>query len=75
MAFNLIPLHPLDGAQVLKSLLSPAGAAQVSRLDPIGPFLLLGLIVMGRATGSSVIGMLINPVIGALSQVVTGGLL
>jgi Zn-dependent protease len=75
MAFNLIPLPPLDGAQVLKGLLSPTAAAQLARLDPIGPFLLLGLILMGRATGSSVIGMLINPVIGALSQVVTGGLL
>ena len=75
MAFNLLPLHPLDGAQVLKGLLSPAAADRVARLDPFGPFLLLGLIIMGRATGSSVIGMLINPVIGALSQVVTGGLL
>jgi Zn-dependent protease len=75
MAFNLIPLHPLDGAAVLKGLVSPAAAAQLSRLDAIGPFLLLGLLVMGRVTGGSVIGMLINPVIGALSQVVTGGLL
>ena len=75
MAFNLIPIHPLDGAAVLKGLVSPAGAAQLSRLDPVGPILLLGLIVLGRATGQSVIGLYLDPVVGTLSQWVSGGLL
>jgi Zn-dependent protease len=75
MAFNLIPLHPLDGAQVLKGLVSPGLAARLAQLDRAGPLLLLGLIVIGRATGDSLIGRFIGPVVGTLSQWVTGGLL
>jgi len=75
MAFNLIPIHPLDGAAVLKGLMTPAGAAHLARLDQVGPFLLLGLIVLGRATGLSVIGRFLDPVVGTLSQWVSGGLL
>jgi len=75
MVFNLIPIHPLDGAAVLKGLVTPAGAAHLARLDQVGPFLLLGLIVIGRATGQSIIGRFLEPVVGTLSQWVSGGLL
>jgi Zn-dependent protease len=75
MAFNLIPIHPLDGAGVLKGLVTPEMAAWLSRLDAVGPFLLLGLIVIGRATGHSLIGIYLDPVVGTLSQWVSGGLL
>jgi Zn-dependent protease len=75
MAFNLLPIHPLDGSAVLKGLVSPELAARLGRLDAIGPLLLLGLIVLGRATGESVIGRFIGPVVGTLSQWVSGGLL
>jgi Zn-dependent protease len=75
MAFNLIPIHPLDGAAVLKGLVTPAGAVHLARLDHLGPFLLLGLIVLGRATGWSIIGRFLDPVVGTLSQWVSGGLL
>jgi Zn-dependent protease len=75
MIFNLIPIPPLDGAAVLKGLVSPGVAARLAELDRVGPFLLLGLIVIGRATGVSLIGRFMGPVVGALSQWVSGGLL
>lgn len=47
MILNLLPIPPLDGGQLLISLL-PAGAAmQLERLAPWGMFLLVGLIVLG----------------------------
>lgn len=73
--FNLIPLHPLDGSRVLKGLLSRENALRLSRLDAVGPLLLLGVLVLGRATGTSVIGLLMGPLVGALRRWVSGGLL
>jgi Zn-dependent protease len=73
--FNLIPLHPLDGSRVLKGLLSREHALRLAQLDAIGPLLLLGVLVAGRATGVSVIGFLMGPIVGTLRRVVTGGLL
>ncbi len=47
MILNLLPIPPLDGGQLLISLL-PAGAAmQLERLAPWGMFILVGLIVLG----------------------------
>jgi Zn-dependent protease len=41
--FNLIPVYPLDGSWVLKSLLPPKWSYRVSRLDPYGFLILFGL--------------------------------
>jgi Zn-dependent protease len=41
--FNLIPVYPLDGSWVLKSLLPPKWSYQVSRMDPYGFLILFGL--------------------------------
>jgi Zn-dependent protease len=73
--FNLIPIHPLDGSQVLKGLVSPRTAASLARLDPVGPIVLLLLILGGRWIGVDPLGFLLGPVVGALRELVTGGLL
>jgi Zn-dependent protease len=73
--FNLIPIHPLDGSQVLKGLVSPRTAESLARLDPMGPILLIALIVGGRAIGVDPLGFLLGPVVGKLRALVTGGLL
>lgn len=73
--FNMIPIFPLDGSKVLSGLLSPAAAARFQSLEPVGPFLLLGLILLGSFSGVSVIGALVSPVVRHVGGLFTGGLL
>lgn len=72
--FNLIPIFPLDGSRILTGLLPPTAAERFRALEPIGPMLLLGLILLGNVTRFSIIGMLIGPVVGTLGRLFTGGL-
>jgi Zn-dependent protease len=73
--FNMIPIFPLDGSKVLAGLLSPTAAARFQSLEPVGPFLLLGLILLGSFSGVSVIGALVSPVVRHVGGLFTGGLL
>jgi len=45
--FNLIPLHPLDGSHILRSILPERYEPQLNALDRFGPFILIFLIVVG----------------------------
>lgn len=47
MALNLIPLPPLDGGRIAVSLLPMRQAILLSRLEPYGLFILLGLLFTG----------------------------
>lgn len=44
---NLIPLPPLDGGNILKSILPPRLAYQISVIEPYSFFILIGLLVTG----------------------------
>lgn len=46
-AFNLFPLPPLDGGRILVGLLPWKQAALVSRVEPWGFFLVMGLVLTG----------------------------
>jgi Zn-dependent protease len=72
--FNLIPIFPLDGSRILTGLLPAPAAERYRALEPIGPMLLLGLILIGNLTRISIIGMLILPVVAVLTRLFTGGL-
>lgn len=67
MLLNLLPLPPLDGGRVLVGLLPGPLAWQVSRIEPYGFFILVGLLYLG------VISMILSPLmsifIGLLSTV------
>lgn len=46
-AFNLFPLPPLDGGRILVGLLPWRAAVLVSRVEPYGFFIVLGLVLFG----------------------------
>lgn len=46
-AFNLFPLPPLDGGRILVGLLPFRQAQWVSRLEPWGFFIVIGLVLLG----------------------------
>jgi Zn-dependent protease len=75
MAFNLIPVFPLDGSRILSGLLSPGLAIRYHRMDAFGPVLLLSVMVLGSLVGFNPIGAFISPVVRGLGGLVTGGLL
>ena len=58
-AFNLFPLPPLDGGRVLVGLLPYKQAVLVSRIEPWGFFIVMGLVLAG------VVGTLwLRPIMG-----------
>ena len=48
MLFNLIPIAPLDGEEVLAFFLPPAGQRVLASVRPYGMYVLLALIIVGR---------------------------
>ena len=70
-AFNLFPLPPLDGGRILVGLLPWKQAQAVSRIEPWGFFIVMGLVIAGVvgalwlrpliALGYGVIKVLVSP--------------
>ncbi|MBX3655892.1 MAG: site-2 protease family protein [Ramlibacter sp.] len=70
-AFNLFPLPPLDGGRILVGLLPWRQAQAVSRLEPWGFFIVMGLVLIGvvgtwwlrplMSLGYDAIGLLLTP--------------
>ncbi|MFQ5347082.1 MAG: site-2 protease family protein [Rhodothalassiaceae bacterium] len=44
--FNMLPVPPLDGGRVLLGLLPPPLARRYARLEPVGLFLLIGILFL-----------------------------
>ncbi len=70
--FNLIPIPPLDGSKILRSLLPPRLLVSYLRFETVGPLLLLALILIGQFTNVSVFRFLIGPPVRFLSQLFAG---
>ncbi len=61
--FNLVPIPPLDGSQVLMGILPHHLAVSYSKLEPYGFLIIVGLLYLG------IIGKIIFPVINFLTMV------
>jgi Zn-dependent protease len=65
--FNMLPIPPLDGGQVLTNLLPPGPfSALLERIAPFGLFIVLGLLATG------ILSSLIGPPITALIRLIAG---
>ena len=75
-AFNLFPLPPLDGGRILVGLLPWKQAHMVSRIEPWGFFIVMGLVLAGivgavwlrplMTLGYALINTLISPLLSLL---------
>ncbi|MGH8583192.1 MAG: site-2 protease family protein [Gammaproteobacteria bacterium] len=70
LAFNLLPIPPLDGSRVLAAFLPPRLSAQYEAIAPYGLIILMALLFLGVI--SPVLGPLVN-VFLALARVIAGG--
>ena len=70
--FNIIPIAPLDGSKILYGLLPPGFGKMILAIERYGPFILIGLIIFGRATGVSILGGLIWPFVDYFSKLFAG---
>ena len=70
--FNLLPIAPLDGSKILYGLL-PAGYHKlIIFLEQYGPFILIGLILLGRVAGIPILGFFIWPFVDFFSSLFGG---
>jgi len=62
LVLNLLPLPPLDGGRVAVSLLPHRQAYQLSRIEPYGMFILIGLAI------TPVLGWILTPPVVAVMK-------
>ena len=70
--FNILPIAPLDGSKILSGLLPAGFAGLIGVLERYGPFILIGLIIVGRTTDVSILGGLIWPFVDFFSKIFAG---
>lgn len=71
--FNLIPLAPLDGISVLRGLVGSRAAEALQPLYTYGPYLLLGLLMLGYVSPSlDILGRTLFPALRGLLGLLFG---
>lgn len=68
MLLNLLPIPPLDGGRVLMSILPGPWSWQLSRVEPYGFFILLGLLFFG------ILGLILMPLLQMILAMLAGAL-
>ncbi len=70
--FNILPIAPLDGSKILFGLLPKQYEHYIIPLQKYGPFILIGLILLGRSGGVSILGGIIWPFVKFFSIIFAG---
>jgi len=73
MVFNLIPLPPLDGEEIVEFFLPASWQGKWQAIKPYGPYILLVLLFLGPTLGFNVIEMVISPLVQFLGNILLGG--
>lgn len=69
IAFNIIPIPPLDGSKVVEHYMS---FETVMRFEQLGPILLFGLIILQQVFNYPLLFSVLEPIIRFLSFIATG---
>ncbi len=64
MVLNLLPIPPLDGGRILVSLLPPDMANTLSKVEPYGFYILIGLLVTG------LLGTILTPLMSMVMRII-----
>lgn len=70
--FNLLPIPPLDGSKIIRAFLPDTVLPAFSKLESFGPFLLLGIIVLGQYFNIAIVWTIIGPFVSFFSVLFTG---
>ncbi len=70
--FNFIPLYPLDGSHILKGFLPRHLLPKYDEVCKYGPFILLGLILLGNFAGVHILANILYPPMVFFSEIFTG---
>ncbi len=57
--FNMLPMYPLDGASVLKGMVSQKIAEGMTNLDRFGAFLILGVFLLDHFAHTGILGTIL----------------
>jgi len=64
--FNLIPIPPLDGSKILTASAPRAFAGIMTEIERIGPFVLLGIIILTIVMNIPLFSRIILPLVGKI---------
>lgn len=70
--FNLLPIAPLDGFKIATGVLPPRYAMSFARLEPYGPMILLGVILVDRTFRTGLLSSIMSPFINGLLRAIVG---
>jgi Zn-dependent protease len=73
MAFNLIPVPPLDGSRAILPLLSPEWRMRYARFERYGILVIFGLIFIGPSIGLPVVRWYLSATVEPLMRLLIGG--
>lgn len=70
--FNLLPFYPLDGYHVSMELLPIEGQRRQAELANAGPFIIIGIVMLGRMSNVDILGKLMDPPFDFLLKYIAG---
>jgi Zn-dependent protease len=70
--FNMLPFFPLDGASVLKGLVSHEMAVRLNKIDKFGAVLILGIFLLDRFAGTGIFALMFRGPINFLVKFFAG---